>query len=535
MDIMDHRKEASHLKIESRGQTRDFAFKPVRRRLFLIGLSLIVTLRVILMLPSQLDFRHFAFRDLGSFQHIDRLIGLGLHPGVDFGFTYGMLGVLFEHIYFAVFGVGHWPTLGLLAVNWVAMLVFWNLLSREIGQSVTNFAVLLGLAAMMIYVEPWPPTVAHILMELSLAFSLYFFLERRLPLALLIAALGALALPSLPIALAGLIALAIAWDWWQTPGRTVRGLLKQFAPAAAGYTAVVALLAVFYGWRTVLHSLLPLGGARHYRAMHFGFFKQGRYFWDPPNPHLSYYLFTPAGVWLFCSGLLVVFGCIGALRIVRTGKLVGHSPLVVVCCALHLVFVFALYGNYLSYAFYSFFLIAGVFTGVSDLTNRPLKIALSSLLLCLGLLSQFTGVSEALQLWKTSSTSPATASLYTPYDFQSEWKGVLSFSKNRRVFLLSYGNGVDHYYPEIGTAQSWLLLPGLPLPREDAYVLQQIRTADVVVEELEVNTRYIDSNQEWQAALEDFPLKVSGRYFRIWTRDRAAQSELLKTATFSSN
>ena len=85
-----------------------------------------------------------------------------------------------------------------------------------------------------------------------------------------------------------------------------------------------------------------------------------------------------------------------------------------------------------------------------------------------------------------------------------------------------------------GTPQSWFLLPGLTVPREDSYVLQQIRAADVVVVETEVTTRYIDHNKEWQAALGDFPVKVSGRYFRIWTKDQTAGTDLLKTGEFRS-
>jgi hypothetical protein len=386
----------------------------------------------------------------------------------------------------------------------------------------------------MIFIDPWPPTPAHALMELSLAFSLYFVLKQRLSLALLIAALGAMTIPSLPIALTGLITLVIVWKWWRIPGRTVRGLAAQLAPAAAGYAGAVLLMAAFFGWRPVLQSLFPLGGARVYRAMHFGIFGQGRFFWHPPDVHLSYYLLTTAGIWLFCSGLLLVFGCVGMVRFARTGNLRGQALFVVVCCALHLVFVFVAFGNYLSYVYYSFLLTAGVVAGVSGLNDRRLRIGLSCFLLCFGLLSQVTGVRAERELWKTESVSPATASLYAPDDFQPEWNSVLSLAGNQRVFLLAYGAGVEFYYPEIGTAQSWFLMPGLLLPQEDSYVAQQIRSSDVVVEELEVTTRYIDQNREWQAALKEFPMRISGRYFRVWTKDRAAESELLKTATFSS-
>ena len=534
MEIPDRGHKSLGGKSESPGQAKNFIFKQLQNWIFPLGLTLIVALRVVFWLPSELSFHNFAFMDLGSFQHVDRLIGLGLRPGVDFGYTYGLLPVLLQHLCFAAFGSSHWITLGMLVLYLLLMLTFWSLLTRDIGQSWANFGILLGLCDMMIFFVPWPPTLAHMLMKISLAFSLYFFMKQRLSLALSIAALGALAVPSLPIVLTILIALAIAWEWWHAPVRAVRGLVTKLAPAAVMYAGAVLIMVAFFGWRAVLQSLIPAGGARLYRAMNFGIFGQGRYFLHPPGAHLSYYLLTPAGIWISCSILLVVFGCTGALRIARTGKLTGLPAFVVVCCALHLIFVFAAYGNYLSFELFSFILTAGVLAGVSDLTSRRLKIALSSLLLVFGLLSQVSGIKEGLQLWKSESTSPATAFLYAPNDFQPEWKSVLSISKNRRVFLLAYGMGVDSYYPEIGTPQSWFLLPGLTLPREDSYVLQQIRAADVVVEETEVTTRYIDNNKEWQAALGDFPVKVSGRYFRIWTKDQTAGTDLLKTGEFRS-
>jgi hypothetical protein len=535
MEIPVSGPEAVQVTMESPKQTGTYMSKSGRHWLFPLGLTLIVAVRAVFWLPSELSFRNFAFWDLGSFQHLDRLIGQGLRPGVDFGYTYGLLPVLIQHLFFAAFGSSHWTTLGMLVLYLLSMLTFWTLLTREIGQSWANFGILLGLADMMIFFVPWPPTLAHIMMKVFIAFSFYFILKQRLSLALSFAALGALSVPSLAIALGGLITLIIAWEWWRSPGRTLRGLVTQFAPAAALYAGCVLLLTTFFGWRSVWPSLLPTGGARHYRAMKFGIFGQGRYFLHPPGAHLGYYLLTPAGIWICCSGLLVVLGCLAALKIAKTSSLTGRSLLIVVCCAFHLIFVFVAYGNYLSYELFSFVLTAGILLGVSSWTNRNLRIAVSNLVLVFGMLSQFSGIKEEMQTWRTESTSPDTAFLYAPNDLQPEWKSVLSVAKNRRVFLLSYGNGVDSYYPGIGTPQSWFLLPALPLPPEDSYVLQQIRAADVVIEETEVATQYIDHNKEWQAALADFPVKVSGRYFRIWIKDPAVGSELLKTADFHAN
>lgn len=504
--------------------------QPMQRRLFFTGISLIVVLRVILLLPMVLDFRNFAFRDLGSFQHIDGLIAQGLRPGLDFGFYYGLLGVLLQHLYFAIFGAGHWPTLGLLAIYMLSMLVFWNLLCRELGQSPTNFGILAGLCSLMIWIVPWPPGAAHVLMELSMAYSLYFALMHRYALALLAAAMGALAIPSLPIVLAGLLALAIAWEWWQTPGRTVRGLLRQYTPAAVAYTGVVVCMAGFFGWRSVLPSLGPWGGAASYRAVNYGFLARGRALWYPPHSHLGHYVYTSAGIWLFCSALLVIFGCAAAVQIARTRTMAPRPLFVLICCAVHLVFVFVAFGNPESISYYSLVLCAGVVAGISDLTNRRMKIALSSLLLCFGLLSEHDEIREGLNLWKNGSISAATDYLYAPNDFLPEWQSVLSLAGKRRVFVLAYGTGVDLYYPQIGTAQSWELLSGVLKPREYSLLLEKIRAADVVVEKLPEGPALYDKGL--RDALGVFPLKVWGRHFQILTKDRADQAELLRTATF---
>jgi len=509
------------------------AMPPVQQKLFYVGLSLLIIVKVFAALPLILDFQNYAFGDPGGFITLDQFVKQGLRLGVDVGYTYGFLPILLQHIDFALFGTGHWQMLGFLFIDIVLIIVFWCLLCRELGESWLNFVVLVGLSGLMAARVSEPLTPAHVLLELSLMFSLYFVLKGNLRLALLLAALGALSVPSLPLALAGLLGLVILWQWWRSPQHHLRGLVTQLAPAAIVYVGTVVLLTAWYGWESVIPSLLPTRGAIHYRAMNYGFFSSAKYggrkFWDPPGGgnHLTYYLGHTAGIWLLCSFLLIGFGVVAAIQVSRSKTLPARSLFVLLCCLLHLIFVLRGFGGPGSSVYYESVLAAGVFAGFCALTDRRFKIVIASAILVVGVLSQKTETQWELQTWKWTHNSAATAFLFAPQDYEKEWQNILTLAASHNLFLLAYGNGVGHYYPQVHTAESWFLLPGMLGPRENAFVLDKLRTADVVVEVKYGVTDYINSNPEWQAVLAQFPVKVAGKYFRIWMKDNVAQATLL--------
>jgi hypothetical protein len=175
-------------------------------------------------------------------------------------------------------------------------------------------------------------------------------LKARLRLALVLAVLAALAIPSLPIILIGLLSITIALEWWQTPQRRFRNLAAQFAPAFVVYFLGVLCFGLVFGWRSTLNSLLPTQGMALYHAMNFGFFAKyglgsGRTFWLPEHPTIAFYLLTKAGIWLFCSALLVVFGVVSLIQMIRDRKASGVPLFIFLCSALHLFFIFFAFGG----------------------------------------------------------------------------------------------------------------------------------------------------------------------------------------------
>jgi hypothetical protein len=499
---------------------------------FGLGILTIFVMRVIFEWPMVVAFQNFTIRDTGSFRYVNSLLDMGLRPSVDFGFYYGMLGLLAQRIAFAVFGGGYWTTLGITGGVLALMAILWWLLAREFGFSWLNFAVLLGLYDMMVGLAFSGPTPAHGLVRVLLSLSLLFALKGKLRLALVVAGFAALAIPSLPIILIGLLSVTIIWRWWQAPQRKFRDLAAQFAPAAVVYILGVLTFIVIFGWRSTLPSLFPVHGMALYRALNFGFFNSGRAFWYPIHPTIPYYLFSKAGIWLFCSALLVVFGVASLARMIRSREASGAPLFIFLCCALHLFFIFFAYGNSGSFIFYEFILVAGVLAGVGTLTKGRLRVALSCLILVFGLMSNRREASYRLPPWRTWHRSAETAGLYAPDHFRREWAPIVQLANSHDLLFLAGGTGASTFFPQVKTPRSWFLLPGVALPPEDAYVLDQIKKSDVVVEYTAESAWYIDQNVAWQAALAQFPVRLQGGFFKVWMRNAADGAALVETTDF---
>jgi hypothetical protein len=521
--------ESKNSKSHSMGSVKGLAFG--------LGLLAIFIIRVVLEWPMALAFPNFAFRDTGSFAYLNHLLDLGLRPSVDFGFSYGLLGLLLQRISFAIFGSGHWTTLGFTGLYLVAIMIFWWLLARELGFSWLNFAILLGLVELIVGLTFSGPSPAHELQRALLVYSLLLALKSRLPSALVVAALAALAIPSLPIILIGLLSAVIVIQWWQSPQRRFRSLAAQFAPAVVVYGLGVLTFVVVFGRRSAIASLLPTQGMALYHAMNFGFFApyglgSGRTFWLPVHPTFAYYLFTKVGIWLFCSVLLVVFGAVSLLQMLRNKKATDIPLFVFLCCALHLFFIFRAFGGPLSSQYYEYILVAGVLAGVSGLTKGRLRIGLGCFILFFGLLGNRNELMNLRFPWKAWHPSVETAGLYAPNDFKREWSPILRLADSNNLLLLSYGTGVSSKFPQVKTPHTWFLLPGIVIPPEDAYVLDQIKKSNVVVEYTAAPTFYIDTNVAWQSALAEFPVRLKGSQFRIWLRNAADADALVKTTDF---
>jgi hypothetical protein len=217
---------------------------------------------------------------------------------------------------------------------------------------------------------------------------------------------------------------------------------------------------------------------------------------------------------------------------IRNRKAGGTPLFIFLCCTLHLFFIFFAFGGPASSVYFEFILVAGVLAGVCALTKGQLRIVLSCLILVFGLLSNRNEVGNRRLPWRIWHRSPETAGLYAPEDFKREWSPILKLASSHDLLLLAYGTGVSTDFPQVNTARSWFLYPGINLPSENAFVLDQIEKSDVVVEYLAAPTQYINENVAWQAALAQYPVRLKGSYFRIWMRNAANGDALVQATDF---
>src|SRR5664280_822894 len=97
-----------------------------RRRLWLFsGFALLLIALQILHLPETLSFTAFAFGEPGANLSVIYLVRHGMHPNVDFGHSYGLLGLLFSDIWFRITGltpVAYWAGILVLELAMCAVL-----------------------------------------------------------------------------------------------------------------------------------------------------------------------------------------------------------------------------------------------------------------------------------------------------------------------------------------------------------------------------------------------------------------------------
>jgi len=470
---------------------------------------------VVVRWPSIYNFVVFGFSDQGSFITLESLVEKHLRLGVDVGYTYGLLPVLLQHMFSSLIGRGYKLSLAFGAVHLAGMALFWTLLWRRLGMSPEFLVALLLLSPLLAISMPVP---AHGLLQLSVVFGLLCLLAGKLPQALVIALIGWLSVPSLTIALAGLVCGWMAITWWTGPyPRKITVLLRWVLPGLSIAVGLALLLGFCFGGDSLRATILPTGGAAMYKAMRFGIFADGWYYIHPPGARIGYYLGTKVGWWIFGTFLLTFLAARAALQVWSEKRVTAHSVFILSCWILHVTFILIAFGNGYHTMYYDPIIVAGVLAGLSTVSSRPLRSTILASFVLLGVLGQYE-LRGARREWAGFHRSASTGFLYAPSAFESEWKPILEAASKRNVLVLSYGNGAREFFPQVHMPNSWFLLPGLLKDRERAEIIEQIGRADLVAERLGETTRFIDEDAQLQSALAQFSHKTSGISFRVWQR-----------------
>ena len=437
-----------------------------------------------LRLPSSFGFMQFAFLDPGSDLVIDYLCEQGDRPGVDNGYQYGLLSLVAGRVIFAILGRNPfaWQVSAVLA----SVVLAWGLArfaiySRNIVAGGSLSVLTLSHLIPSIY-----PCFSQMLEMGVLCHALVEHLRSRRTTALAMAAACIFIKPTMAYFYGLLLTLLILRDWWVSRTGGILGLVASFLPAAAVVVVLSVGLSIAYGFDSLITCVLPIAGARVYRAHNFGFFFGiGRDFWRPSGARLGYYIGTFAGFYI-TSTLLLFAGVVAiSARLIASGyprRTVSRNfEVACVCIVLHFAYICFFFGNAWSWYYYAYFTILGL-VAITPLFNAVLSIVILTGLFILAALSHLTMIRSTTEVWQTYRRFPETAGLYASPDDREDWSRAIKATRGKKAVILALSEGLPlitpGFEPPVLRYIAHKGLRGVEVERKRI----QIANAEVVVE-----------------------------------------------------
>lgn len=433
-------------------------------------------LNFVRLLPVVLGFVFVVVADAGWALGTDAAwVGHGLTPAKDFAYFYGLLTLVIDRGWFALFGRSPAAVAALIAACNLAVAAGLVLFGRGVGIGRVG-RVLLAVAAPIAVMPLGYPSPAHALEAALLSLALGLQAGGRPAVSLVLCVLAVFVKPALGFVygplLVGVI-LTAPGSWSARLGRLL--------PAAITTVVVAGLLAAVFGGGPLFETIVPLSAAKVYAADRYGFFfGTGRRFWLPVPFHPLYYVLSPVGFWLAASAVLVIGG---GLQIRRWRD--RRAAAVLTCLVLHAVFVLFLFGNQFSWLYYAFLPVcgaAGVVAGWEHVEpRRSWRLAAGAALGVLALLGQYAPVVEAARVWAVAVRSDATGGLYALPEDAAAMAEIRELARAHRVLMLTRSGGPSIVFPELESPHAWYLLRPVALPAEVERVREQIRAAEYLV------------------------------------------------------
>lgn len=477
-------------------------------------------------LPEALNFPCYAFGDCGANFTAQYLVAHGARPAVDFGFHYGLLSLLFGRVWFGL--VGSTPY-AYVAANFVVNLaIVWALarFARALDLGAEGKLLILAGLGYATYFQPYPD-FAHMMEAALLVWALAEQARGARLNAIALAALAALAKPTMAY-LYGAILIGLSWlegaRAKSEPRR--RQWLRLVRRGALVGTVAAALLATVYGPEALVHTVLPLAGARAYRDLGFGFFSQGNF--RVFMPGTRYWLASGAAFWALGGAYLLWYGARSLWSLwMRDEDFAEHAAEVTGSCAvMQLSFVMFFFANAWSWFYYSYLIVIGA----AAATRRSATARAGALLLCaFALLGYRTTVSWTLHDWIVSRPSAETAGLWAPPDMRAEWSHVLELTHGRRSAVLARLGAAALMFPQFEPPVSWVLVPGLATQGDVRRKAKQISKASMVV----LSTLYawpggVPPFVPLREALDRFHPIYAGRFFSVLKASPVRTGTLLR-------
>jgi hypothetical protein len=508
----------------------------------------------IIRLPAVMQFDTFAFFDNGANLTVQHLLDQGYRPGIDFGYPYGLLGLLAGRAWFGL----------ATRTPWSYQLAMW----------ICNVAEAAALAELIVALEAGFLGILVFGLSLPvLVYSSYFTFSHAIEAVLLLYALAAhagghrsaalalvtaavLAKPSLGYFYGLLLLIFIVVELHRRRRLDVRGLLKSLTPALVTGVLSCGILVLSFGARPLIRTVLPIAGAKAYSVLDFGALHAGKSFWAPSGASVAYYFEGTAGFYILATLGLLVTALLLAIVVFADKEPVAFSHVnaeVVFCCAaLQVIFISILWGNQFAWTYYSYvpviglvaaikfgwrwcyvplvlsFLVPGAKLGRSVINHLESR---DSTVVARGVDRDST--TEQLQQvgqstlgythWSSDSRSSDTANLWASIAEQREWQHVLRNIRGFRTAALVADGCVSLLYPELFMPPVSLYLISPVFPGDIGRELGQLQRSEmIVVPEQSASHQGSSANlvggfpQISQLIKSRFVRVFEGRYFDIY-------------------
>jgi hypothetical protein len=470
-------------------------------------------------LPRRLSFGSHLFSDPAETLGIQYLLTHGFILNRDFGYQYGLLGLLVDRLWFGLLPATD------LSVQPISILVD-ALLAIGLARFARNLKIgALGIALLFLML-PFAIQVDNPMFSLEGALLANGLAEQaggRRDKALAFAAASCLAKPVMGYFYGLILVLLVVGDLLCREAFTPKGFLRALAPAATTAVTLAFLLGATFGAHAVISTLVPLRGIAAYKAFGYGHISSDFLYF--PGVRIGYYFGTVTAFWLVASLWLVFAGILSAVVLFSLshdshsdGSMINHE-IVFTCAALHVLFVTCFYGAPSSWAYYFFILLMGV--AAASAYSRVGAYLAPSLIL-LALVADFVLVRGMFREWKLVQPSADTAGLWAPPQERAEWLRVQEFvARGRATFLVGICGGEllsDHLEKPVAA----FLVPGVAIPVEVARKARQVEEADFVVMPTVASAgadpaTLFRMQPEFTRIFDGFHAIWTGRYFRVYT------------------
>jgi hypothetical protein len=435
-----------------------------RRRLFSLVFAAETGILIALRWNQYFLFDEYASLDQGSVLAVNHLIGRGLRPEVDFGYSYGLLPLLAGRAIFRPAGAHPLPyAIAIASIELALAAGIWRIVRAMPSSGAAMALVALAMPLMVTRYD----NLAYAMEAAFLAHAFAEHLRGRIDRALALAIGAALCKPAMGYIYGAMILAAMA------AGRAGPGRHRfKFAPLALSLAAIPILAGVF-GTRSLVRTLLPTRGIASYRAMHtFGIRAATPDFMRQPGLNWHYYVGTYAVFRIGCLAFLVAAAAGCAVRAWRRRGASLHEEAIIATAVLAIADGVLLSFHYPYIAPIGAVLCAG-------LPGWP---RLAAIVLCFVAIPPFSrGLRSDLAFAREHERSCATGGLWARAELMREWEWAMKIAAGRRTAALGEMGAAGLVAPGIEPPEGAFFPPGNALEGDIEREYRQLESAEVVI------------------------------------------------------